>query len=258
VLLGSSCAIDTNSTGQSTQRPDIVSAPAQTVELGGEWQELENGFSYMQYFFEETSSAQLHLYRIDADTAVMRMEHNEEQPISIYGWSARFPDAAVLLNGVYFSEDNFPSGFVSVGGEQLGERQFSIENAGMITFDDEVSVLDGAVDVVDLNMAQNLAQNHPVLISHGTGTILSDDGASARRTFIGRDTVGQLYVGVLPRKGQTLYETMTLLQSLDIAWDTVINLDGGSSTGLAANIGDHSQLHPSYALVPNIFILEPK
>lgn len=258
-LLGASCDVTTTQTQTTTAtRPDIVSSPAPTVEIGGQWQQLDDTFDYMEYTFEETASAQLHLYRARAEDVTMRMEHDEKQPLSIHGWSSRLPDAALLFNGVYFSEDNFPSGFVLVDGEQLGTRQFGIEHAGLITFDDEVSLFDGAVDSAHLNMADNLAQNHPVLISHGTDAIRSDDGQAARRTIIGRDTEGHLYVGVIPRKTVTLFETMELLQSLDIAWDTVINLDGGSSTGLAAAIGAHEQLFPSYALVPNIFIIEPK
>lgn len=258
VFLGSTCEVTTQPTSTTTtNRPAIVEKSA-TVEIGGQWVSLDDTFDYMEYHFEPSSSAQIHLYKMSATDVTMRMEHNEKQPLSMIGWSAEHPDAALLFNGVYFSEDNFPSGFAAVGGQQLGERQFALEAAGIIAFDDEVSLLDGAIDAVDLGMAENLAQNHPVLISHGSGNIRSEDNAKARRTFIGRDTDGYLYVGVVPRTMISLYTLMETLQQMDIAWDTVINLDGGSSTGLAANIGEHSVQHPSYALIPNVFIIQPR
>lgn len=252
IFLGSSCELSTQTT---SNRPAIVQKSA-PVEIGGEWISLDDTFDYMEYHFEPSSSAQIHLYKMSAADVTMRMEHNETQPLSMIGWSSQYPDAALLFNGVYFSEDNFPSGFASVDGEQLGERQFALEAAGIIAFDDEVSLLDGAIDPVDLGMAENLAQNHPVLISHGSGNIVTEDNIKARRTFIGRDTDGYLYVGVVPRTMISLYTLMETLQEMDIAWDTVINLDGGSSTGIAANIGEHSVQQPSYALIPNVFVIE--
>lgn len=254
VFVGSSCAIETAPTG-SANRPQIAAQSAKTaVSVGGSWETLSEEVSYMKYFFAKEQLAQLHLYKIDPRMVEMRLLHDEENPQSLTGWAKENQSALVVVNGVYFSDDYFPSGYLRYNGEQIGDRAFP-DDVGFIAFDDTILLSHTSEEKT---LYQNSAQTHPVIIANQQGMILSDDGEKAWRTIIGQDQEGMIYIGVVPRKMVTLFELMTILENMDIAWETVLNLDGGSSTGLSARVLDHSQSFNSYSPLPHVFVIDKK
>ena len=80
----------------------------------------------------------------------------------------------------------------------------------------------------------------------------------ARRTFIGTDEAGQVYVGVVWKDDVSLFELMQILQELDVNWYDVINLDGGPSTGIAVETGSFVEILDSAGPVPNVIVIQPK
>lgn len=228
-----------------------------TQEDLNQWMPVGPGADRAQMRFEDATSSEMVLYRFDPALYRFHIVH-QLPPLTIAAWSSALPDAQLLVNGVYFHEDNFPSGLVIASGTRIGDRQFDVDKSGVILMDHGLTLLKSAVSSTQLNAWHEAAQSYPFLIWNGMPAVATDTARVARRTIVGTDREGNVYVGVLADSALSLYSLSQSLITLPIHWQAVMNLDGGPSTGLVSHLPGRSEIINSYASVPNVFVVEKK
>ncbi|HVM90580.1 MAG TPA: phosphodiester glycosidase family protein [Verrucomicrobiae bacterium] len=215
--------------------------PAQT-----DWEPVETGMDRRVYA-SSTLQAAMTVYRLDPAHFDFRFE-TATTTQTMAQWSSEFPDAALIVNGVYFHEDNLPSGYLSSHGTAVGIRRFDLDKSGLIALDDGVHIYDTSVNPPRFDSFADAAQSYPLFFKSGKPAIKEDSQKPARRSFIGKDARGNVYIGVVPSAQISLYQTMLMLGETGIEWANVINLDGGPSTGITTKAESVPSLFP----VPNV------
>lgn len=228
-----------------------------TVVSSQTWQRRGDGLErFDKTFATPVPSTRLIIYRLDPTRYKFRFAH-AGAPRLLKEWR-RNESATLVVNGVYFHEDYTPSGSLIVNGESVGTRSFDADKSGLLVFDQGVELVDTKNNSRATSTLQNAAQTYPFLIKNGKEAVQQESNLSARRTFIGRDTQGNIYLGIVPESAITLYQLSRLLQTIGITWDSVLNLDGGPSTGLSVKFDQGEETFESFTGVPNVIVVEPK
>ncbi len=229
------------------QKP--FSGPSTTLT----WQTLAPGMDRLETSFASTTGAGLIVYRLNPNRFSTYFDHRiPPEHVSVWG-AERTTGTALVINGAYFHEDYLPSGFMRVSGTRIGTRVFDLEKSGAILLH-PLRMIDTAKRKLDLMAYPDALQTYPFLINNGVVGIQQDSGKIARRSFLGLDEQGHIYVGVAPYAPLSLYQLAQALISLPVSWSTVLNLDGGPSTGLFARYGQAEDLYDSYVPVPNTIL----
>ncbi|MDP3985562.1 MAG: phosphodiester glycosidase family protein [bacterium] len=221
------------------------------------WEQIAPYTDRFYHYTDEPNQALVVLYRFRANAFSWRFAH-DTTAYGISQWARRIPEAAFISNGVFFHEVLFPSGFLKINSETIGKRQFDLDRSGLITLRPEVRIIDTETEKIDFNTITDGAQSFPFLIKNGAVAIQEDSALSARRTFFGTDDAGNVYIGIVPYRPLTLFALAQELETLDVPWDHVLNLDGGPSSGIISSFPNSSELFDSFTTVPNVLVVEPK
>jgi exopolysaccharide biosynthesis protein len=253
LLTGQGCLPNRTDVSHPIVNPQPVTVQSQA---NAQWENMDAGVDRLSYT-STTLDATVIVYRLDPKLFSFKFGTSTGTH-GMAEWSAAYPAATLLVNGVYFHDDNFPSGFMVSGGQRVGDRQFDLDKSGVIDFSGETHVLDTSVDAPALNTFTNAAQTYPFYFKGGSPAIKEDSLKPARRSFFGKDKSGFVYIGVIPAAQVSLYQAMEMLGELHVDWANVINLDGGPSTGLIAHTRARSEELPSLFPVPNIIVVTRK
>ncbi len=231
--------------------------PINTVATEQAWQRRADGLErFDKTFATPVPATRVIIYRLDPTRYKFRFA-DAGTPRLLKEWR-RGESATLVVNGVYFHEDYTPSGSLIINGEPVGARSFDADKSGLINFDQGAELIDTKTNTQATSGLQNAAQTYPFLIKNGKEAIQQESNLSARRTFIGSDTKGNIYLGIIPESAITLYQLSRLLQTVGVSWDSVLNLDGGPSTGLSAKFDQGEETFESFTGVPNVIVVEPK
>lgn len=236
--------------------PFETPAPHMPAQNAQNWVLIDRGFERLTYRFSSSTESIMTVYRIDPALYQFRFS-NAGAPRRMQDWLALEPAASLVANGVYFHEDDQPSGLMMIDGKRVGTRQFDLDKSGAIIFSDDVRLVDTKTESVEFATLTNAAQSYPFLVKDGAIAVAQDSGLKARRTFFGTDREGFVYVGVVSYDELSLAELAKQLAGLSIPWRHVLNLDGGPSTGLITRFASE----PSYETitgVPNAVLVERK
>lgn len=171
-------------------------------------------------------------------------------------WREAYPEMVAAINGVYFMEDLTPSGFfVGEGGGQT-KRLFDADKSALILMNNKLEILDTTTSSVRFDYIKEGAQTYPILMKDGKEVLTRDTRKEARRSWVGTDRAGKVWLGVLSDGEVSLYELMKRLMGLGIEWDIVVNLDGGPSTGMFVKGGDGTIMKENLGGVPNVIFVE--
>ena len=241
----------------SSLRPSPTTSSTRTGSgsASATWVKVDEGAERAQFTFAEATSSDIILYRFEPAYYRLRFAHHLP-PLTVAAWASELPEARLLVNGVYFHEDNFPSGILITSGTRIGARQFDKDKSGVILLDGKPALLKSGLDPKAMNVWHEAAQSFPFLIWNGAAAVTTDTQKLARRTMIGTDKEGRVYLGVLPFSSLSLYGLSHALMTLPIRWQSVLNLDGGPSTGLMSRLGGYSEMINSYGAVPNVLVVE--
>lgn len=178
---------------------------------------------------------------------------------TIAGWASSVPSAALVANGVYFTSAAQPAGFLAVSGTRIGTSAFDLNRTALLTLSPEPRIIDTTAETISLRSVRDGAQSYPFLVKRGADALtMSTSTAIARRTFIGLDQDRNTYVGVVSDHLIGLGDLAHLLMRTGIAWDDVLNLDGGPSTGVYVRTATSTELINSDTQIPNVLIAEPQ
>ncbi len=238
--------------------PEIVDQPSTPTPVHTMWGE---GIERVTYAYSTTTRAKLELFGFTPSQyhVVLR---NTSTGMGIGDWMEEQPAAIAGINGVYFHEDFTPSGLLVINGEE-NARRFDWDKSGLIMIDEKgFEIRDTAKSVPNIASLQNAAQSYPFLIRDGAPAVSEDSGLTARRSFIGTDKDGRVWIGILPNGELSLYELARRLAELEISWEHVLNLDGGPSSGLFVRKPYQRAMDaiafPSYTGVPNVVVIEER
>jgi uncharacterized protein YigE (DUF2233 family) len=232
---------------------EVASLPA-PESAASHWTQLADGAARVEVALHAASTGTLVLYRFSPQTFQVRLR-SATLPQVVSRWSGTGTTDRLVVNGVYFNEDFTPSGLVIKNGARQGTRQFDLDRSGILQFSPTFRLIDSATEPVEL---ANAAQSYPFLVLRGEGAIAEDSHQLARRTVIGQDRDGLIYIGVVANDEISLHGLMQVLLRTGIAWSNVLNLDGGPSTGLDAWIGDWQESRDSLTGVPSVVVVERK
>jgi exopolysaccharide biosynthesis protein len=200
----------------------------------------------------------LHLYRFDPKKFTLHVEEDRKGH-TIREWMQRLPQAVFITNGFYFRADGSPAGLLITHGKDTSDRTFDWDKSALITFAPKIDIIETTGTPSDLSDILEAGQSYPLLIRDGKPVLTKESELTARRTFFGLDTNGDVYFGVIS-KLISLYELQHELLALPIHWKRVVNLDGGPSSGLWSMGSDskNGELIDSQVFVPNVVVIEAK
>ncbi len=220
------------------------------------WEGVGDGLERME--FVSTNGVNVLLYRFRTEDFSLRIG-NSIEPARVKAWASKLANEVLVINGFYFLEDFTPAGLLISDGQELHGSEFDLDKSGVVRLEPDFDILDTDQESFSRAGVLEAAQSYPFYIKQGRDAIKEDSGLLARRSFIGTDDVGQVYVGVVWKDDVSLFELMTVLEEMDgISWYDVINLDGGPSTGIVVETEGFSEVLDSAAPVPNVIVIEPK
>ncbi len=167
----------------------------------------------------------------------------------------------LIFNGGYFDPDFRPSGLLVINKTSLGSRIFDQDKSGLVVIDK-----DGAVSIRDLATSplkpkeefEYALQSYPFLIKEGKPALTTDSQKIARRTALGIDEEGNIYIFTATANSPTLYKFMKQIDQLQLPLISVLNLDGGPSTGIISNRPEDNLFIDSYTKISNILRFRKK
>lgn len=257
VLLGGGCAAPMAKIQAVVSHTDTSATATQRGVLT--WNMQGKGIERASVDFATSTVSTIVLYRFSLKDHVFSLAH-ASSAASVSEWMKQTPQALFVSNGVYFHEDQLPSGAFISGKQRIGNRAFDGDKSALLMLQPRVSILTTPDSQKRAEReAIEAAQSFPVLVSNGRAQIKTDSGKVSRRTFVGIDQAHTyLYVGIVPYTGISLYELGRALAELPIPWETALNVDGGPSSGISFRSSEKTELIDSYVTVPNVLIVEPR
>jgi exopolysaccharide biosynthesis protein len=170
-------------------------------------------------------------------------------------------NAVVSFNGQFFDENFEPLGLLISDGELISEKTKSDLMEGIIAIDENFNarLFPASADLKNIEFA---IQNGPIILDeNGQNLFISETGKIASRTALGLDKNNNLILIVLKQSVLnydnviSLHEFGNLLENnlefKEMGLHSVLNLDGGPSSGLALN----DSYFPEMEKVQNIIIV---
>lgn len=245
--------------------PVVLQRSATTTATGAPpsavigWSARGPGVDRTAFRFSTSTASEVVIYRFSRTKHTFGFRHSTSSA-AVSEWMGRESEALFAANGVYFHEDELPSGWFRTEGKVIGTRSFDADKSALLVLGPNPTILVNASEQKAAKQkARDAAQSFPLLISGGVAVVKEDSGKVARRTFVGTDkTQEYLYVGIVPYTGISLYELSQALTRLPVRWEAVLNLDGGPSSGIVFRSPDQSETIDSYVTVPNVLVIHPK
>lgn len=217
------------------------------------WKEIEPGVERFDARLKaEGVAARLVLWRFSDESSWEWSLATSTEPQAVSRWVDQTSSTVFAVNAGYFHADGLPSGWVRTQGRDWGKRRFDPKKSGIVQLGVRPDLLFG--ETATSTIHDDAFQSYPWILRGGTRSFMQETGQYARRTFVGTDTDGRWYVGVIPLESVTLYQLGSLLQEAPVAWSHVLNLDGGPSTGLVSRIGGQEDRFDSFAPVSYVIV----
>jgi phosphodiester glycosidase len=220
----------------STPTPVQTPAPFDTgwLPFSSGLDRREVGVPFTSLGFEE----RLILFRIDPAYFDMRVLYSPGFPRRVSEWGAE-AGARLAFNAAFFDEKDVATGLVVSDGKVFGKSYQDF--GGMFAVDEQ-----GASSIRSLaaqpyqpdEPLRQAVQGFPMLIYPDGSAFANEDATRARRTALGQDAAGRVYLVVAPHNAFTLAELAAWLHDSDLGLTTALNLDGGGSTGYWAGPSD--------------------
>lgn len=161
----------------------------------------------------------------------------------------------IIMNGGYFDKDLSPAGFLVIEQKIVSIRKFDQDKSGLL------EIKNGIMKIRDLRSdpwqtdepnPDFALQSYPFLIKGSKPALQSDSGLKSRRTAIGMDARGRIYFFISNAYYLSLFEMMQQIRAMSLHLEAVLNLDGGTSTGIKVNLSQYQYLVDSLVAVPQV------
>lgn len=229
-------------------------APATLEPTQGGWAELEPGIEYREIKVDRTN---VQIVRIDPALYRVRVAYDAGAPGRISEW-AKALKPLVLINGGYFDDQGRATALTIYDGVGAGTSyegfggMLAVDTSGVLTLR---SLRQQPYDSNEA-LAQAL-QSTPMLVLNGEPVPqLNDTSERARRSVVAVDEAGRMLIIACSWPAFTLSELSRWLVEQQLGIVNALNLDGGSSTGLALNTAARTFVIDSLVRVPQVLVVE--
>lgn len=241
---------------------------ATNTETSVEWKEVEPGLSYSGLHIKNTYDDEfkdLFIIKIDPAQYHFSLYQNQKAEEAktieeIYNET----NALLAFNGQFFTEDFKPTGLLIAEGETIRDISTAELLNGIIAINQnrepQFLTTPRAINQEDFIFA---IQNGPVLLDeNGDPAISQDSGKTASRTALGLDRNNNIMLIVLKQSLLNFENSISLYQFAHILSEhpelqklglhSMLNLDGGSSTGLMID----NKYYPEMEKVQNVVLVK--
>jgi uncharacterized protein YigE (DUF2233 family) len=256
-LLACSIVPDFGAQGDPTASLTMPS-PQDKQELNT-WQQAAPGIELRHEHWKSLGDDEdtVTITRLDLKKVHLSVGYAPDKPLDMGVWMKQ-TGALAIINGGYFDKKDHPTGLLVADGQEAGSSYTGF--GGMLAVN-----TDGATSLRSLKQQpydsssehlQQATQSSPMLIINGQRTQFQADSVSQRRSVIAIDKQGRMLLIASPGQSFTLDELADLLASSDLAIETALNLDGGSSTGLYVNGASQKIAIDSFSPLPIVIIVK--
>lgn len=221
------------------------------------WRNVAKGVDFYQHSYSrDEMNGTIEVFRLDMSRFTLKF-HNSRNAQLISEWGGG--KSGIFINGAYFNEDFSPSGFLVIDGKKISERIFDQNKSGLlIAADSFVQLRDLSLNPIREENFDNALQSYPFLIKNYQPAVNTNSGLKSRRTAIGIDEKGNIYLFISSFYYLSLYEFMEEIMAMNFEVRDVLNLDGGTSSGLMTRFEKYDFMIDSLTKVPMILEFEPK
>ncbi len=235
--------------------------PTANYPYSDSWYEIDDSLAFLDWEYETGKEIEvIKIFRLNPDDFNISMQYSSANPKYISEWDEFIEDAELIINGAYFHEDYTPSGYLKIDYNRIGERIFDQNLSGVLVVENNIlKIRDSGRDPLQSGEKLEFAlQSYPFLIKNSVRGFQEDSGKIARRTAIGIDKEGFIYIIIVDDHRITLYDLMVELIKTDIDFVHVLNLDGGTSTGISIKKGSYEEMYDSLVKVPNVIVFSKR
>lgn len=243
--------------------------PSTQKETTADWKEIKPGLFYTNLHVkqDEKMFKDLLLIRIDPTRFNFSIYQNQagEEAKTI---DEIYKETASLLafNGQFFTEEFTPTGLLISQTQILNQKSNADLVNGIMTIDHSRQPrLYKNYQNINLNTLDFAIQNGPIILDeNGNPSIREDSGKTASRTALGIDSEGNLILIILKQSilnfenSISLYQFAQLLANhteiQKLGLHSVLNLDGGSSSGVAID----NKYFPEMEKVQNVVLVKSR
>jgi len=215
------------------------------------WNRVADGveLQHFPYTFQDTQYY-MQVLKIDPKKFDTSLAYDQKSQF-ISEWQS---DSTIVMNAGFFKEQNAPVGLLYIHGVRQDEHRIIPKGTGLLSIQDgTIAIRDLTSDPLkDEEVFQDALQSFPLLIHDSKVAVGNNSQDQDRRTAVGIDSTGNLYLITSQYPYLTLFEFATQLQKTGLSLTKVLNLDGGGSTGVAVKIGEFDQLIDSQTPVPTV------
>ncbi|MCA9370147.1 MAG: phosphodiester glycosidase family protein [Pseudomonadales bacterium] len=252
---GESSDLQSNASSSLKQLITGGPSPSPTLSLDA-WTSLDAGLDLQHISYQVGSrTSYIEVYKLD--TSILK-------PTLLFDQQGKFisewqQDNALVINAGFFKEDNEPVGLFYIDGTRLDSHRIVPEGTGLVVLNNAALTIRNLTThpPTTSESFDTVLQSYPLLISDGE-IVLSDNTTdkTARRTAIGTDAVGNVYLFLANEPNISLSELTKAIHESDIEVVEVLNLDGGGSSGISINLPEYTEQIDSLTPVPTVLLFE--
>jgi hypothetical protein len=138
--------------------------------------------------------------------------------LNMEDWERVLPASVAAINGVYFRDDLSPAGFFVASGTRQTNRRFDTDASALIVLREHLEIIDTSRIKVGWHFLEQGAQTYPVLVRNGRAAVARETGKLARRSWVGTDKQGWVWLGVLAQDQLSLYQIAQRLVEFKVDW----------------------------------------
>ncbi len=246
--------VSPTSTSQTADPEPAAPAPEPAPASNAAWTELEAGVEFREISADITT---VQVIRIDPTLHRVRVAYDATDPGRVSEWANALAPLA-LINGGYFDDQGRATALTIYDGISAGSSYEGF--GGMLAVDTNGILMLRSLRDQPYDGSEQLAQalqSTPMLVLNGSAVPqTNDDGARARRSVVAIDDSGHLLLIACGWPIFSLSELSRWLVDQDLGIVNALNLDGGSSTGLALDTAARSFVVDSLVRVPQVLVVE--
>lgn len=255
---------------RTTATPTIVPSPTPTATITPtppSWKTIARGIA-QTYLTAPTPNSEALSYvyalRIDPAAVTIQVHYDQAEPHSIEEWQA-ITGASIIVNGGFFGSSNNPVGRIVMDGQVFGAPlDYGDESIGVPGL---FAITNGKAELYALGRASynprglrfdQAVESYPMLLlPGGQPTIIRETGYRARRTIIALDEQGQIVILLSDLPLFSLFDLSNWLASSGAGFDSVLNLDGGRSSGIAVSLPGETKVISAFVPLPIVIGIYP-
>lgn len=233
--------------------------PEPTSSVTEEWKELSEGVAVRAISYPYNGSTyQLQVVRMDPEFISASLQYDQVGK-QVADW-AKDSSSIVVANAGFFKENNAPVGLLYINGQRMDSHRISPANTGLLQIGENgIKFLNLAdTPIPEESQLQNALQTYPILIDNGQNVASKNLTSQDRRTAIGGDKSGNMYLITSQYSHLGLYDFAKILQESPLQLTEVLNLDGGGSTGVVVQAGEYKEIIDSQTAVPTVLMFTPR